>query len=781
MVIGVYSPSIRYPGLETRQPDQELYTVPAMGSITINVQPDDRLTISTDYASQCCDVYAFNQQGRDALDSLSLKRTLDGGNLNELLHQNLSNRQQVVSGLKRRNVDIDNAQACRIFHHDVAAGHSKTLKCADNLFVIITAPGEAMSIEKQNAATDITVKLTRAAPVHENDIPLPEPLAEPRLDIRVNACTAQSYTVYKGEYIQTIDVAGRECSDFQAFSVKSIDEGLQDPINVTTTRTITGCNYPMPGLHAKYFDKLMVPLVEVVQDTVGRHDTFGIACAAKYYEDKGYFGHPNCSDNFNYALEKFGVEKRKGWDTINLFYNTGIDEHNVMYLDEPWSRPGDYVLFRALTDLVCVTSACPDDTSAANGWNPTDIHVRVYPKDAFFKNSIAFRSKPESEAKMTRETAFHPKTSELTRKFVEYKGFWLPSCYTDYGAENEYYAAREKVIATDLSPLRKFEVFGPDSEALMQWCATRNVKKIATGQVVYTAMCYEHGGMFDDGTILRLDQNNFRWIGGDEYGGDWLKEQAQIKNMKNVQIRPSTDQIHNIAVQGPNSRALLKQIIWTPPSQPTLEELGWFRFLVGRLHDDQGPMVMVSRTGYTGELGYEIFCHPSHGELVWDSVWEKGEALGIAPLGLDALDMLRIEAGLIFAGYEFDEETDPFEAGIGFTVPLKSKEDDFLGKDALIRRKASPQKVLVGLELHCQEVGAHGDCVHVGRPQIGTVTSAMRSPILNKNIALCRIDVTHSEIGTQVEVGKLDGHQKRIPATVVRFPFYDPDKSRVRA
>ncbi len=152
----------------------------------------------------------------------------------------------------------------------------------------------------------------------------------------------------------------------------------------------------------------------------------------------------------------------------------------------------------------------------------------------------------------------------------------------------------------------------------------------------------------------------------------------------------------------------------------------------------------------------------------------------MTPLGLAALDILRIEAGLVFAN-EFCDQTDPFEAGIGFTVPLQTKEDDFIGKEALIKRRASPQRKLVGLELEGEEPGANGDTVHVGRNQVGTVTSGTRSPILRKNIALCRMAVEYSEIGTEVEVGKLDGHQKRIPATVVRFPFYDPDKTRVRA
>ncbi len=142
--------------------------------------------------------------------------------------------------------------------------------------------------------------------------------------------------------------------------------------------------------------------------------------------------------------------------------------------------------------------------------------------------------------------------------------------------------------------------------------------------------------------------------------------------------------------------------------------------------------------------------------------------------------MVRIEAGLVFAGYEFCDQTDPFEAGIGFTVAL-SKNEDFIGREALIRRKEHPQRKLVGLDMEGDEAVGHGDCVHVGRAQVGAITSATRSPILNKTIALARVDVTQCELGTEVEIGKLDGQQKRLPARIVRFPHYDPDKTRVRA
>jgi aminomethyltransferase len=387
---------------------------------------------------------------------------------------------------------------------------------------------------------------------------------------------------------------------------------------------------------------------------------------------------------------------------------------------------------------------------------------------------------PDAEAQLTRETAFHPRFSALTRNYTQYRGYWLPNRFSNDGPVAEYWACRERAAIMDLSPLRKFEVTGPDAEALLQYALTRNVRKLAAGQVVYTSMCYEHGGMIDDGTLFRLGDNNFRWIGGDDYGGIWLRELAEKLGLK-AWVRSSTDQLHNVALQGPKSRDILREVIWTPPAQPSVDELGWFRFTIGRIGGFDGTPVVVSRTGYTGELGYEIFCHPKDALTVFDAIWQAGEPHGLMPLGLQALDMLRIEAGLAFFGYEFCDQTDPFEAGIGFTVPLQSKNEDFIGREALLRRKAHPQKMLVGLEMEGDEPVGHGDCVHSGRAQIGVITSATRSPILGKTIALARVDVTQGALGTEVEVGKLDGHQKRLPARIVRFPHYDPEKTRVRS
>jgi aminomethyltransferase len=381
---------------------------------------------------------------------------------------------------------------------------------------------------------------------------------------------------------------------------------------------------------------------------------------------------------------------------------------------------------------------------------------------------------------MTKETAFHPRLSQLTRNFTEYRGYWLPSRFSNEGPIGEYWAARERAVMIDLSPLRKFEVTGPDAETLLQRAVTRDVRKLSEGQVVYSAMCHETGGMIDDCTIFRLGKDNFRFIGGDEASGLALRELGQKLGLR-AWVRSSTDQLHNLSVQGPKSREILKQVVWTPPAQTSIEELQWFRFTIGRIGDFNGAPVVVSRTGYTGELGYEVFCHPKDASVVFDAIAEAGKPHDIAPCGLEALDMLRIEAGLIFYGYEFCDQTDPFEAGIGFTVPLKTKTEDFVGREALLRRREHPQRVLVGLDVADNEAAVHGDGVFVGRNQVGVVTSGTRSPILKKTIALARLDVTHAALGTELEVGKLDGKMKRIPAKVVRFPHYDPEKTRVRS
>ena len=768
------------PGMANFEPGVERYRVTGGAVTAVLMGAGDRLEIIDPEGCQPVEVATFDRDGKSDPGLLGHSSGAPATGIAAILAGNQHDARRVADALAAKGIDLGATTAIHCFSQDSAAAETVWMTASADVVCVIGVPGGDMSPEDQNTPTDIIAFIHRTAPPAPGLQILPTPLADQNQDLRIRAATARTYEVKAGEFIQVIDVEGRECSDFQCFDAARLEDGVEAVLDATTTRSLMGASYPMPGLYAKYFTHDFKPMVEIIHDTVGRHDTFNTACNARYYEDIGYPGHINCSDNFNSVLDPYGIAPRRGWEAINFFYNTNLDDSNQLFFEEPWSRPGDYVLLEALTDLICVSSACPCDVDAANGWQPTDIHVRVYPATSTFKKATAFRMSTDADPELTKETGFHPRTSALTRNFTEYNGYWLANSYTNHGPIDEYWATREKAGIIDLSPLRKYEVTGPDAELLLQTCITRNVRKLAVSQIVYTAMCYDTGGMIDDGTLFRLGPDNFRWIGGSDASGLWLRRQAKELGL-HAWVRDSTDQLHNVQVQGPLSREILSEVIWTRPDQASVEELGWFRLSIARIGHSDGIPIIVSRTGYTGELGFEVFCHPSRAPEVWDAIWEAGQPKGLMPLGLEALDMLRVEAGLVFAGAEFCDQTNPFEAGIGFTVPLKTKEDDFIGRDALVRAKEHPQRVLVGLDLVGDDLVGTGDPVMIDRQQVGTITSGVRSPILRKNIALCRMSIEHSEIGTEVEVGKMDGHQKRLPATVVRFPHYDPDKERVRS
>ena len=761
--------NIKYDG------DQEIYQIHGGEAISIDLKSGDSVEIVDVEGDQKCSIIAFNSKKTSALSSLNWN-TKPNNDSNKILSSDCSDMLKAILDVNK--IKSNDLNSTELFADSSPADTRQSFGIKNDLICVFDAKGGPMQVDQQNSPTEILINVLRKNPTNPSDR-LPEPLAKASKEIRVKDSSAVAYKVKAGQYIQIIDVEGQQCSDFQAFLVEDLNNNEELCLDPTVTRSQMLASYPAPGTHDKFYNQNSIPLVEVIQDTVCRHDTFGLACNAKYYDDRGFPGHINCTENFNKSLADYGVKPRRNWAAVNLFFNTAIEESHSLTSDVSWSRPGDYVLLRAVDDLVCVSSACPDDTTSANGWNPTDIHVRIYDKSNNFSSATAFRPDPQSIPTMTKETGFHKNTSKLTKNFDNYNGYWLPLEYTNLGTIKEYWQCREGVVMIDLAPLRKFEVYGQDAEALMQYAITKDVRKLAIGQVVYSAMCYDNGCMVDDGTLFRLDDNNFRWIGGSDDGGKLLRKIADDQGL-DARVKSSTDQLHSVAIQGPKSRETLTKIIWTPKLQTSIEDLKWFRFTIGRIGGEFGIPVMVSRTGYSGELGYEVFAHPNDCEAVWDAIAEAGEEFSICPLGLNALDVLRIEAGLIFAGYEFCDQTDPFEAGIAFTVPLKTKEDDFSGKESLILRKNSPQRVLVGLELDGNEVALHGDGVYTGKQQIGVITSATRSPILKKNIALCRISISESEIGTEVEVGKLDGHQKRLPAKVVRFPFYDPEKTRVR-
>mgnify|MGYP006416507939 FL=1 len=529
-------PRILRPGVQTLEPGVERFRVRGGGSLTVQVFAGDRLRIIDIEGRQPAEILVL---GKDRGDSSVLGTS--ASEPSPWFRKIIASSEGMGKEMAHLGVSQVDLSTVHLFGHESRANEEMSFMLEMDGVAVIATPDQAMTPGEQTPPTDLEVWIERADSsrgLSEGPV-LPDPLADPLNEFRIARSTANAYEVKAGEWIQVIDIEGRQCSDFQVFPVDMLDKGIERCLDITTTRSLMGQGYPQPGLMAKYYDQDMRPLIELVQDNCSRHDAFGIACAAKYYEDMGYPGHANCSDNFNTALESYPIAPRRGWMAMNFFYNTILDDLNQFYLEEPWSRPGDFVLMRALEDLVCVSSACPCDIDAANGWTPTDIQVRVYGAGEDFKRSIGYRKRTNSEVEMTKETGFHPRVSALTRNLTEYNGYWLANDYTNHGAIAEYWACREKAIILDLSALRKFEVMGPDAEALLQYTMTRNVRRLAVGQIVYTAMCYDTGTMIDDGTLFRLGNDNFRWIGGCDSGGDWLRQQAEKLGLE-VWIKSST-------------------------------------------------------------------------------------------------------------------------------------------------------------------------------------------------------------------------------------------------
>ena len=451
---------LREPGLGQDWLGKERYVVRGSAVIAVPLMPDDRLEIQDPEGRQPVHLFGFSSASENVTSALGVNPNTSAQMIAKALGSGTQGAAKIRSRLQSFSIDLSAHDAVELLTGDTEAGTSVSLISESEMICLIGASGAPMQVDGGNPPTDLVVFITRANPGQQIENDLPDPLADEQQSIRIDAATAQSYEVKAGEYIQILDVDGRQCSDFQCFSKAALDRGKTRNLSATTTRSLMGNAYPGPGLYSKFYDIDFNPLVEVIQDTCGRHDSFGVACTSKYYDEAGYPGHVNCSENFNKVLEGYPIEPRRGWQAMNLFFNTFFDDAYTFAFDDPWSRPGDYVLMQALTDLVCVSSSCPCDIDPANGWVPTDIHVRTYSSNNLFKRAIAFRKTTDAEPEMTKETGFHSKTSQLTRNFTEYNGFWLANHFTNHGATAEYWACREGVIITDLSPLRKYEVTG---------------------------------------------------------------------------------------------------------------------------------------------------------------------------------------------------------------------------------------------------------------------------------------------------------------------------------
>ena len=410
-------------GIQNLLAGRERYCIRGGAMVVIALNAGDEIEIVDPEGLQCAHVVAFDAKGYFSSGQFSPAGNATGAQLASMLEQASPGAVKISQKLKLFQIDLATAPAAVLLDGETAPGSRVTRSVETECIGIFGAPGGPMDADEQNPPTDLILWVTRGA-LAENAIESPaDPLANPLQDFRVKAASAVSYEVKAGEYIQILDISGKQCSDFQCFDIKALDRGIERNLDATATRTMVGSAYPKPGLYSKFFDTNLEPVIEVIQDTCGRHDSFGLACASKYYDDMGYPGHVNCSDNFNIALQEYPVAPRKGWMAINLFFNSFFDDCYQLYMDEPWSRPGDYVLMRATRDLVCVSSSCSDDIDAANAWNPTDIQVRVYQEKELFKRAVAVRKTVDEEPVMTQETGLHPETSKLTRDFVEYGGF----------------------------------------------------------------------------------------------------------------------------------------------------------------------------------------------------------------------------------------------------------------------------------------------------------------------------------------------------------------------
>ncbi len=731
-----------------------------------NLGAGDLLSITSDYNSGPFAVIAYDEHGHNVLRSvgLSSENHLDvddfacgefhgwidsmGGSFNQKVPAALVNAEQGEPFILKASIACSLWIAVPSARHHVVAGYD---------------------------TGSISVSLKRA---QSETLLLPEPLGDIREEFTISRGTAKAYELRKGDIVQIIDVEGQQCSDFMVFRSRDLQIGVERLIDSTVTRTMAGSAYPLPGLYDKFYDSDMRPLINVVQDTVGRHDTFALACTARGYEERGFPGHVNCSDNISDALDPFGIERRSAWPAINFFFNSWINHNdNFLSSEESWSRAGDYVAMKAMDDLVCVSTACPDDVDPINGWNPTDVHVRIYHSDTPIKRAIAHREKEDAIMSLSQESAFYDRTHEITQNFSAARDVWAPVSYPSVGTIGEYTACREAVTIQDMSGLRKYDVVGPDAERLLQKVMTRNISKIAVWRGSYMVICDEQGTVVDDGTLFRIGEHLFRWCCGSEESARVLSDVAKEEGLK-VRINAMRSSMPNLAIQGPKSRDLLRKIVHTEPQVPRLDDIKWFGVTIARLYNREGVPFMLSRSGYTGELGYEIFCNKTDAIEVWDAVMEAGEEFGISPMGSAALEIIRIEAGLAAAGAEFTTDVDAFEAGLGFAVDLKK--DDFIGKAALERNSSNPRRVLKGLILQTDDVPHHGSHIYFKERPVGVVTSATRSPALECAIAICRLAIEHSENGTELEVGQMGGQMKRLKGTVTDIPFIDPQRKRAR-
>jgi aminomethyltransferase len=388
-------------------------------------------------------------------------------------------------------------------------------------------------------------------------------------------------------------------------------------------------------------------------------------------------------------------------------------------------------------------------------------------------------------------TAVHERTFALCESlnYREWSGYYAVSAYEGHH-EHEYNAIRNAAALIDVSPLFKYLVTGRDAARFVDRLITRDVSKMAPGQVFYTPWCDERGQVIDDGTVSRLSERTFRWTAADP-SLRWFRQNAAGLD---VAIEDISEDYAALALQGPTSARLLRAV-----SNVDLDRVKYFRVTSGAI---AGVNVDISRTGYTGDLGYEIWIPVRHALTVWDALMEQGKPFDIKPCGMLALDVARVEAGLLLIDVDFfsskkamidQQKYSPYEMGLGRLVSLDKGR--FIGQQALRdEQRRGHARQVVGLEVAWTEVeaiyerlglapsvGATASRVAVpvysAGHQVGRATTTTWSPVLKEMIALATVDRPHYAEGTRLQLEvTVEAIRHRVGATVVKTPFYNPPR-----
>ncbi len=392
-------------------------------------------------------------------------------------------------------------------------------------------------------------------------------------------------------------------------------------------------------------------------------------------------------------------------------------------------------------------------------------------------------------------SAFDERALQLNvrRQWREWSGVFSSSAYAPH-VDIEYNAIRNAAALIDISPLFKYHVAGPDADRLVDRVITRDAASVKPGRVIYTPWCDAAGKVIDDGTVMRLDDGSWRWTAA-EGQLRWMRLNARGLD---VQLEDQTDALAALALQGPLSRAVLEGV-----AQTSLVDL---RYFGRRSLSIAGATIDVSRTGYTGDLGYELWIAAADALAVWDALVEAGAAYALRPAGILALDVARVEAGLIMAGVDYTSSPhaltpiqaySPGELGLDGLVKL-DKEVDFVGRAALRREHEAggPSRRLVGLDLDWDDLerlhAGHGLSpalsanawrdeipIYVRDRQVGRASSGSWSPLLKKNLAIGTVAAATAEIGSKLEMEwSVEGERGRIGAEIVELPFFDPPRKR---